>query len=71
MREYLNNCEWGVLRIPDVCAVTKLGKSTVWRMVKEGRFPAPHKISARVTAWTALSVKAWLENKAEGQIHAT
>jgi prophage regulatory protein len=69
MREHLNY-EWARLRLPDVCAVTGLGKSTVWRMVKEGRFPTPHSISARVTAWKAADVKAWLESKAEGQNHA-
>lgn len=33
---------------------------TLWRKVKEGSFPAPHKLSAGVTAWNVGAVRAWL-----------
>jgi hypothetical protein len=39
--------------------------ATLWRKVKAGAFPAPVKLSERVTAWRAADVKAWLE--ARGQ----
>lgn len=39
--------------------------ASLWRMVNDGRFPRPHKLSDRVTAWTAGSVKAYLNKCAE------
>jgi prophage regulatory protein len=33
---------------------------TLWRMVKAGKFPKPHKLSARVTAWKVSDVRAWM-----------
>jgi len=37
---------------------------TLWRMVKLGRFPKPTKLSARVTAWQAGQVRAWMTAQA-------
>jgi predicted DNA-binding transcriptional regulator AlpA len=34
--------------------------STLWRRVKAWTFPAPVKISGRVTAWRAEDVRAWI-----------
>ena len=33
---------------------------TLWRMVKAGTFPAPIKLSAKVTAWQVGAVRAWM-----------
>jgi predicted DNA-binding transcriptional regulator AlpA len=33
---------------------------TLWRMVKLGKFPKPTKLSARVTAWQAGQIRAWM-----------
>lgn len=37
---------------------------TLWRMVKLGKFPKPTKLSARVTAWQAGQVRAWMAAQA-------
>lgn len=37
---------------------------TLWRMVKAGRFPAPCKLSARVTAWKCSQVREWMAAQA-------
>jgi prophage regulatory protein len=37
---------------------------TLWRMVKQGKFPKPTKLSARVTAWEAGQVRAWMTAQA-------
>lgn len=34
--------------------------ATLWRKVNSGEFPAPVKLSARVTGWRVSDVKAWL-----------
>ena len=33
---------------------------TLWRKVKAGTFPAPVKLSERVTAWNVGAVRAWI-----------
>ena len=40
-------------------------KSTLWRMVRNGKFPKPIKLGARVTAWRCEEVHEWI--KAQGQ----
>jgi predicted DNA-binding transcriptional regulator AlpA len=35
--------------------------ATLWRKVAAGEFPAPVKLSNRVTAWRCEDVRAWME----------
>lgn len=35
-------------------------KSTLWRRVKAGDFPAPVKLSTGITAWKAEEVRSWI-----------
>lgn len=35
--------------------------STLWRRVRSGSFPAPVKLSERVTAWKAEDIRQWLD----------
>jgi prophage regulatory protein len=37
---------------------------TLWRMVKAGKFPKPHKLSTRVTAWKVSQVREWMTAQA-------
>jgi prophage regulatory protein len=34
--------------------------ATLWRKVRAGEFPAPVKLSERVTAWNVGDVRRWL-----------
>ena len=43
--------------------VLPISPATLWRWVKIGHFPAPHKSSSRVTAWLILDVRNWLVSK--------
>jgi prophage regulatory protein len=36
---------------------------TLWRMVKAGKFPAPVKLSERVTAWRVEDIRAWMQTR--------
>ena len=45
---------------PDTPAPLPFSAPTLWRKVKAGTFPAPVKLSERVTAWTVGSVRAWI-----------
>lgn len=53
-----------LLRIRDVCAATGLGRSTIYRLIKEGRFPQPIDILGPTTAaWLASEVNAWIAER--------
>ena len=54
----------GFIRLPQVLELYPVSKSTLWLRVKEGRFPAPVKLSERVTAWDIKTVLAFLEQQA-------
>jgi predicted DNA-binding transcriptional regulator AlpA len=42
--------------------IIPFSSSTLWRKVKAGTFPAPVKLSERVTAWPVESVRAWMNS---------
>lgn len=41
--------------------IVPFSSATLWRKVKAGTFPAPVKLSERVTAWRADDVRAWMQ----------
>ncbi len=48
----------GFIRLPQVLAIYPVSKSTLYLRIKEGRFPAPVKLSERVAAWRIEDVRA-------------
>ena len=52
-----------LLRRPEVQKLTALPTSTLYRYMKEGRFPAPLKIGERAVAWPLSEVQAWLADR--------
>ena len=53
----------GYLRIKDVVKRVPVAKSTIWLWVQEQKFPAPVKLSERVTAWPVAAVEKWEAEK--------
>ncbi len=47
------------LRLPAVLRATGLGRSTVYRLVAEHRFPAPVKLASRAVGWRHDDVRQW------------
>ena len=52
-------------RQPQVLEVVPWSAASLWRKCKASQFPAPVKLSERVTAWHVGSVRAWLEAQAK------
>ncbi|WP_147073733.1 helix-turn-helix transcriptional regulator [Sulfuriferula plumbiphila] len=50
----------GFLRQPQVLTFVPISKSTLWRRVVAGTFPAPVKLSPRVTVWRVEDVRRWI-----------
>ena len=51
----------GLLRLPQVLAMVGLSKSTLYRKVKAGLFPAPIKLSGNLVVWKRQVVMKWIE----------
>jgi len=52
---------------PHTPAPLPFSAPTLWRKVKAGTFPAPIKLSDRVTAWNVGSVRAWIASHSAKQ----
>ncbi len=55
-------------RLPDVMRRTGMGKSTIYKAVRAGTFPPPHKLGARASAWAASSIDAWIEERIQQSV---
>lgn len=51
----------GMSRAKDVLKFVPVSRTTLWTMVKNGKFPKPTKLSPTITVWRNADVLAWLE----------
>ena len=51
-----------ILRMPEVCEIAGLGKSTIYRKLSEGSFPAPLRLGHRAMGWMTRDIVGWLED---------
>lgn len=42
-----------------------ISPATVWRKVKEGKFPRPYKLGEKTTVWDADQIDQWLKSQRE------
>lgn len=45
-----------------------ISKSAFWQGVRDGRYPAPFKLSKRVTCWKAADIAALVANLPRGEV---
>lgn len=48
-------------------AIIPFSSATLWRMVKAKKFPAPVKLSSRVTAWPVESIRTWMQERLQNE----
>lgn len=51
------------LRLNDVKALTGLGRSTIYKYIKQGTFPTAVKLGGRSTAWVEAEVQVWIAER--------
>ena len=51
------------LRWPRVRQLTGLSRSTVWRLEKNGQFPARRRLSANSVGWSLIELQAWMQSR--------
>jgi prophage regulatory protein len=50
-----------IWRLPSVCQATGLQKSTLYKLMSEGKFVPSVRLSARCVGWPSQAVIAWCE----------
>lgn len=63
----------GMSRASQILPFLPFGSSTLWAWSKDGRFPAPVKLSPTITAWHNTDVLNWLHqlNSPSDEIEAS
>ncbi len=54
-----------ILRLPQVCKVTGLGRSMIYQLESARRFPCRVRIGARAVGWVESEVQRWLADRVE------
>jgi len=52
-----------LLRIETVCAITGLSVPTVYRLMSQGGFPRPVKLTGYARAWKLSDIMAWIDTR--------
>jgi prophage regulatory protein len=59
-----------ILRLPDVIRTTGVGRDTIYRLIRDGAFPAQRRISGRSSGWRSDEVEAWIESRPVSKIRS-
>lgn len=51
------------LRMRAVVRMTGLGRSTIYRLVAENKFPSPVRLASRAIAWRRVDLERWSEGR--------
>lgn len=54
-----------LLRLAEVRQRVDLGKTMIYAIIGEGRFPKPYKITPFAARWSEREIQAWIENLVE------
>ncbi len=57
------------LRLPAVAEKTGLSKTHIYRLVQQGKFPRPCRLSERVSVWDSAAIDDFLSEKFAGGNH--
>jgi prophage regulatory protein len=51
------------LRRPAVLELTGLSTTTIYDLMREGKFPRPIKLTGRAVAWPESAIATWLQSR--------
>jgi prophage regulatory protein len=55
-----------LIKLPEVMRRVGLGKTMIYRLIKEGSFPAPYKLSPFAARWSETEIIAWITEVKDG-----
>ena len=56
-----------LIRIAVVCALTGIPKSSIYVLLKEGKFPRPVQISTRCIAFVESEIQDWIDARIQAR----
>ncbi len=56
-----------IIRLKSVLARTGLGRSTLYKLQAEGKFPQSISLGARAVGWLSSEVDDWIQSKVEAR----
>jgi prophage regulatory protein len=56
------------VRLPFVMEAVGLSRSSIYKLISEGRFPKQIHLSERSTAWRLSELRAWMDKKQKGEL---
>jgi prophage regulatory protein len=60
----LKNVTSPIIRLPAVMGLIGLGRDTIYRLARQGKFPKPIKLGERASGWYEHEVVAWGHDRA-------
>ncbi len=49
-----------LLSVPEVCRLVAMHKTTVYKLVRQGKFPPPVKTTGKASRWRSSEVERWI-----------
>ncbi|GAB7553337.1 hypothetical protein NRB_28430 [Novosphingobium sp. 11B] len=49
-----------LIRLDQVSEIVGLGKTLIYRLISEGRFPRPLKLGLNASRWSEIEVQSWI-----------
>jgi len=53
-----------ISRLPDVISQTGLSRSTLYELIRQGRFPQQKQLGPRAVGWLDDDIDRWIEDRA-------
>lgn len=60
-----------ILRLPGVLDAVGVKKSTLYEMIRAGKFPAPVRLGLRTVGWHQRDIDAWIEARVTARPEAS
>lgn len=54
------------IKLNEVKLHVGLGKSMIYRLISEGKFPAPYKLSPLASRWSDREIATWIDDVKDG-----
>jgi prophage regulatory protein len=51
------------VRIRQVCEMTGIARSTIYKYIANGTFPKSFKLGQRVSVWRVATIEAWIADR--------
>ncbi|WP_394438960.1 helix-turn-helix transcriptional regulator [Sphingobium naphthae] len=66
MTELVKESSDRLLRLPEVRQRVGLGKTMIYELIADGRFPKPYKITPAAARWSEREIEFWIDSVKAG-----